>query len=124
MQPADLGQLLSRVVGGKTAKALEKAFGMTTVDDLLRHYPRRYAQRGILTELATLDEGATVTVLADIQEVTVRRMRERRGTILEAIVTDGQGTLALTFFNQKWRENELRPGRRGLFAGQISTFRG
>jgi len=121
---ADLGQLLSRVVGGKTAKALEKAFGMTTVDDLLRHYPRRYAQRGILTELATLDEGATVTVLADIQEVTVRRMRERRGTILEAIVTDGQGTLALTFFNQKWRENELRPGRRGLFAGQISTFRG
>ena len=124
MQPADLGQLLSRVVGGKTAKALEKAFGMTTVDDLLRHYPRRYAQRGILTELATLDEGATVTVLAAIQEVTVRRMRERRGTILEAIVTDGQGTLALTFFNQKWRENELRPGRRGLFAGQISTFRG
>ena len=124
MQQADLGQLLSRVVGGKTAKALEKAFGMTTVDDLLRHYPRRYAQRGILTELATLDEGATVTVLADIQEVTVRRMRERRGTILEAIVTDGQGTLALTFFNQKWRENELRPGRRGLFAGQISTFRG
>jgi ATP-dependent DNA helicase RecG len=112
------------VVGGKTAKALEKAFGMTTVDDLLRHYPRRYAERGTLTELATLEEGASVTILADIEQVTVRPMQQRRGTILEALVTDGQGRLSLTFFNQKWRERELRPGRRGLFAGQISTFRG
>ena len=75
MEQTDLGQSLSRVIGGKSAKALEKAFGMTTVDDLLRHYPRRYAQRGILTELATLDEGVTVTVLADIQTVKVRAMR-------------------------------------------------
>ncbi len=124
LEQTDLGQSLSRVIGGKSAKALEKAFGMSTVDDLLRHYPRRYAQRGILTELDTLDEGVTVTVLADIQTVKVRAMRERRGTILEAIVTDGQGTLVLTFFNQKWREKELRPGRRGLFAGEISTFSG
>jgi ATP-dependent DNA helicase RecG len=112
------------VVGGKTATALEKAFGMTTVDDLLRHYPRRYAERGTLTELATLEEGASVTILADIEQVTVRPMQQRRGTILEALVTDGQGRLSLTFFNQKWRERELRPGRRGLFAGQISSFRG
>jgi ATP-dependent DNA helicase RecG len=123
-QPPDLAQSLSRVVGGKTAKALEKAFGMTTVDDLLRHYPRRYAERGTLTELATLEEGASVTILADIEQVTVRPMQQRRGTILEALVTDGQGRLSLTFFNQKWREHTLRPGRRGLFAGQISTFRG
>ncbi|MSW79847.1 MAG: ATP-dependent DNA helicase RecG [Actinobacteria bacterium] len=119
-----MAQSLSRVVGGKTATALEKAFGMTTVDDLLRHYPRRYAERGTLTELATLEEGASVTILADIEQVTVRPMQQRRGTILEALVTDGQGRLSLTFFNQKWRERELRPGRRGLFAGQISSFRG
>ena len=123
-QPPGLAQSLSRVVGGKTATALEKAFGMTTVDDLLRHYPRRYAERGTLTELATLEEGASVTILADIEQVTVRPMQQRRGTILEALVTDGQGRLSLTFFNQKWRERELRPGRRGLFAGQISSFRG
>lgn len=119
-----LAESLSSVVGGKTAKALEKAFGMKTVDDLLRHYPRRYAERGTLTELSTLEEGSSVTVLADIEQVTVRPMQQRRGTILEAVVTDGRGQLSLTFFNQKWRERELRPGRRGLFAGQISTFRG
>ncbi|CAB4917985.1 MAG: ATP-dependent DNA helicase RecG [Actinobacteria bacterium] len=124
MTEPGLAESLTSVVGGKTAKALEKAFGMTTVDDLLRHYPRRYAERGTLTELATLEEGASVTVLADIEQVTVRPMQQRRGTILEAVVTDGRGQLSLTFFNQKWRERELRPGRRGLFAGQISSFRG
>ncbi len=124
MTERGLAESLSSVVGGKTAKALEKAFGMTTVDDLLRHYPRRYAERGTLTELSTLEEGSSVTVLADIEQVTVRQMQQRRGTILEAVVTDGRGQLSLTFFNQKWRERELRPGRRGLFAGQISSFRG
>ena len=124
MTERGLAESLSSVVGGKTAKALEKAFGMTTVDDILRHYPRRYAERGTLTELSTLEEGSSVTVLADIEQVTVRQMQQRRGTILEAVVTDGRGQLSLTFFNQKWRERELRPGRRGLFAGQISSFRG
>jgi ATP-dependent DNA helicase RecG len=51
-------------------------------------------------------------------------MRQRRGTILEAVVTDGRDTLSLTFFNQKWREGTLRAGRRGLFSGQVTRFRG
>ncbi|MGZ5421112.1 MAG: hypothetical protein ACXWXF_02935 [Aeromicrobium sp.] len=34
---------LVNVLGDKTAKALTKAFDMVTVEDLMRHYPRRYA---------------------------------------------------------------------------------
>ncbi len=37
---------LTGVLGGRTASAFEKAFGMRTVADLLAHYPRRYASRG------------------------------------------------------------------------------
>ena len=119
-----LDRPLAGVIGGKSAKALEKAFGMATVGDLLRHYPRRYAERGRLTDLSTLADGESVTVLAEVERVTSRPMKQRRGSILEAVVTDGAGRLSLTFFNQGWRERELRPGRRGLFAGQVSTFRG
>ena len=36
---------LDGALGGKTASALERAFGMRTVGDLLAHYPRRYAER-------------------------------------------------------------------------------
>jgi ATP-dependent DNA helicase RecG len=115
---------LSGILGGKTADALRTGLGLDTVEDLLRHYPRRYAERGELTDLALLDEGEQVTVLAEVQSVTVRPMRNRRGSILEAVISDGQQSMSLTFFNQKWRERQLRAGRRGLFAGQVGRYRG
>lgn len=121
---AVLGTGLSRVVGAKTATALQRGLGLTTVGDLLRHYPRRYAERGELTDLGELVEGEQVTVMAEVLSVTVRPMRQRRGSILEAVISDGRASMTLTFFNQKWRERDLRPGRRGLFAGQVSRHRG
>jgi ATP-dependent DNA helicase RecG len=115
---------LSRVLGAKTAEALRKGLGLQTIDDLAHHYPRRYAERGELTDLASLAEGEQVTVMAEVTSVTVRPMRQKRGTILEAVISDGRESMSLTFFNQKWRERELRPGRRGLFAGVVGRYRG
>ncbi|KLL93913.1 hypothetical protein NJ76_31765 [Rhodococcus sp. IITR03] len=43
---ATLADRLDHVLGRKTADALHDAFGMTTVEDLLRHYPHRYATQG------------------------------------------------------------------------------
>ena len=51
-------------------------------------------------------------------------MRNKRGSILEVSITDGRGFLTLTFFNQKWRAAELRPGVRGIFAGKVGEYRG
>lgn len=115
---------LSAVAGGKTAKALEAAFGYTTVEDLLRHYPRRYGTRGELTPLSSLPVGENVTVVAEIQSVRERPMRGKRGGILEVQLTDGDGMLTLTFFNQQWRARELTPGKRGMFAGKVGEYRG
>ena len=44
-------------VGGPTAKELTDRLGIATVEDLLRHYPRRYYERGELTDLARLRAG-------------------------------------------------------------------
>lgn len=114
---------LSGLLGARTAEALRKGLGLVTGGDLLRHYPRRYAERGELTDLAELRIGEQVTVLAEVTSVTVRPMRNRRGSILEAAISDGRTSMTLTFFNQKWREGQLRVGRRGLFAGQVGRFR-
>jgi ATP-dependent DNA helicase RecG len=118
---------LPLVVGDKMAKKLDKALELRTVGDLLRHYPRRYETRGELTDLASLRDGEYVTVQAEVAKVTSRPMRNRRGSIFEATVTDGRGELTLTFFGrgrQDWRERQLAPGMHGLFSGQVSTFRG
>jgi ATP-dependent DNA helicase RecG len=124
---ATLRDPLRLVVGDKAAKALNQAFDMQNVGDLLGHYPRRYAGRGELTNLTELRDGDHVTVVAEVASVSSRPMRNRRGSIFEAIVTDGRGRLTLTFFGrgrQSWRENQLQPGMRGLFSGQVSSFRG
>ena len=114
---------LRGVLGGRTAGALERGLGLVTVGDLIRHYPRRYAERGELTSIAGLQDGDHVTIVADIASVTARRMRTKKGSVLEVLVSDGTDSLTITFFNQPWRERELRVGDRGLFAGTISTYR-
>ncbi|GAB2835728.1 ATP-dependent DNA helicase RecG [Microbacterium insulae] len=115
---------LDGAVGGKTASALERAFGMRTVGDLLSHYPRRYAKRGELTPISSLPVGEPVTIVAEVRRAGERRMQNRRGSILEVVISDGRGDLSLTFFNQSWRIKDLQPGRRGIFAGKVGEYRG
>ncbi|PRX48322.1 ATP-dependent DNA helicase RecG [Prauserella shujinwangii] len=115
---------LRPLLGKRSADALEKSLGIGTVGELLRHYPRRYAKRGELTDIAGLELGEHATVLARVEHVTRKPMRARKGHILEVVITDGHRRLNCAFFgNQAWRERELRPGRTGLFAGKVNAFR-
>jgi len=106
-------------LGGKTATVLAEQLGISTVDDLLAHYPRRYAERGELTDLASLRVGDEVTIVAQVRSVNQRRMRNRRGTLTDVVVGDGHRSLSLVFFNQPWRAKQLAVGVSGLFAGKI-----
>jgi ATP-dependent DNA helicase RecG len=121
--PAAWDEPLDKVMGRQTAKALSDGLELHTVADLMRHYPRRYAERGELTDLDSLRLDEHVTVLAMVDEVRTRSMKTRRGGITEVVVTDGSGRLVLTFFNQPWREKELQRGRIGLFAGKVGVYR-
>jgi ATP-dependent DNA helicase RecG len=57
---------LELAVGAKTAKALATALDLHTVGDLVHHYPRRYAERGELTDIAGLELGEHATVMARV----------------------------------------------------------
>src|SRR3954449_3059189 len=111
-------------MGDKTAKALDKGLQLRTCGDLLRHYPRRYVERGVLTPLSELRIDEDVTVMAEIAKVDLINMRNRKGQMVKVVVTDGVGKLTVTFFNQGWRAKQLRVGQRGLFAGRVGEFRG
>jgi ATP-dependent DNA helicase RecG len=119
-----LDSRLDGAIGGKTASALERAFGMKTVGDLLLHYPRRYARRGELTPISSLPVGEAVTIVAEVRRAGERRMKNRNGSLLEVVISDGHGDISLTFFNQSWRLKDLQPGRRGIFAGKVGEYRG
>ena len=121
---ATLDSKLVGVLGDRTTKVLRDLFGYVTVGDLLHHYPRRYLVRGELSNISELNEGDEVTILAEVFSATSRRLHARKGNILEVIVTDGSAKLSLTFFNQAWREKDLKVGKQGLFAGKVGVFNG
>jgi ATP-dependent DNA helicase RecG len=119
---AQLENKVSAVVGDRTAKVLETTFGIKSIGDLMRHYPRRYMVRGELSDISALGEGDETTILAQVYSASTRPMRGRKGSMLEVVVTDGTDKLSLTFFNQAWREKDLKVGRQGLFAGKVGVF--
>ena len=115
---------LVNVLGDKTAKALSKAFGMERVEDLMRHYPRRYAELGALTDLSQLVPGRHVTIMARVKGAKNYSFGPGgRRTRTEVVVTDGTGDLKLTFFQQAWRLKSMEADTLGLFAGQVTVFR-
>jgi ATP-dependent DNA helicase RecG len=114
---------LEAAVGAKSAKALAGALDLHTVGDLVRYFPRRYAERGELTDIAGLEIGEHATVMARVQSFNERRMRQRSGWISEVVITDGNRTLECTFFNQRHHKRALTPGTNALFAGKVSRYR-
>ena len=121
---AGLDTPLAEVIGGSTAKLLASQLDLHTGGELLRHYPRRYADRGEPTDIASLRRDEHATLFATIKSVTAVRMRSRRGELLKVVLTDGNSTLDCTFFNPKpYQKRMLVPGRQGLFAGKVELYR-
>jgi len=119
---------LKNVVGGRTAARFAKA-SLLTVADLLRHYPRRYTERGKLTDLAALRVGEAATVWARIDRIETRSLGRSGRTgrprhLTKIVVTDGNRRLECALFNQPWLGTRLQRGMEALVSGTVSEFRG
>jgi ATP-dependent DNA helicase RecG len=110
------------VVGGKTAAVLEKSFDIYTAGDLLRHYPRRYYERGELTDLSALRVGEQVTIQVKVVKVSGHQIRAKLHKT-DITVTDGTGVLLVTFFNRQYLARVLEPDAEIVLAGEVERFR-
>ncbi|CAB4890238.1 unannotated protein [freshwater metagenome] len=109
-------------VGDKKQAAL-KEVGVSSVLDLLTTYPRRFVDRTDEARISDLVPGQEALVLVTVRSVTKRTMRNRR-TMVEAKVGDGSGSMHVVFFNQPWRERQLREGLQVALFGKAELFRG
>ncbi len=111
------------LLAGKTAATLRTALGIETVEDLLRHFPRRYLERGELSNIHSLVVGEHVSLVARIVSVRQFKLSNRPGTRTVLTVSDGRETLDVTFFNQrKWFADKMKTGKLIYLAGGVSTF--
>lgn len=123
-----LSRPVERVLGPKTAAALGK-LGVETVRDLLEHAPRRYVEYGDVTTFDGLVVGEYATVIARVTDASLRRMRNKRGVILNARISDGSREIQLTFFGThegalQGHLKRLRFGALGLFSGTVGQYKG
>jgi recombinational DNA repair protein (RecF pathway) len=107
-------------VGPRKAEALEE-MGITSVLDLITHYPRRYIDRTQQVAVKDLKVGEEAMVLAHVKRVSSRRTRQGRA-LVEIDVFDGTAYLRCTFFNQGWRAKQLVTGRQAIFFGKLDLF--
>ncbi|WP_458115191.1 ATP-dependent DNA helicase RecG [Arthrobacter sp. D2-10] len=128
-RPAELDLPLNlKMLSPKLQKQLEESLGISSVGQLLNYFPRTYLAPGELTALAELPLGEEVTLIARVQSANSRRMRTRKGKLLDVVVTDDDagrlGTMHLTFFNGYNAERQLTPGTRAVFSGKTGSYRG
>jgi len=127
-EPLTLGDLdaigVDRIkgVGDKKRDSLHDV-GVDTVLDLLTTYPRRWVDRTNEARVSDLLPGKEALVLVSVRSVTKRPMRNRR-TMVNVVVGDGSGRLQVVFFNQPWREKQLREGLQVALFGKAEVYRG
>ncbi|WP_063041346.1 ATP-dependent DNA helicase RecG [Nocardia grenadensis] len=121
---ATLSDRLDHLLGAKAAATLADAFDMHTVEDLLRHYPLRYATQGQpLTEEAP-EDGAHITVIGRVTKADLRPMRQRRGSLLKVVLDTGGGRgVDVTFFNGDKVKYAVRQGVRAMMSGTVNYWR-
>ncbi|MDT5257667.1 MAG: ATP-dependent helicase RecG [Mycobacterium sp.] len=124
---AALSDRLDYIVGAKAADPLDEVFGIRTVDDLLRHYPRSYTEgaavRGADDERP--EEGEHVTIVDTITDTYSFPMKKNpRRKCLRITVGSGRGKVTATFFNADYIGKDLTKNTRVMLSGEVGFFKG
>lgn len=113
-----IGQL-SRV-GASTVRRLHK-LGITTIQDLLYHFPFRYDDFRQAASIKDLHEGESIIVRGTIELIATRRTPRKRLVLTEALVSDASGSLRVVWFNQPYISKSLQSGDTILLSGTVKA---
>ncbi len=126
-----LGDRLDLVIGAKSADPLDEVFGIKTVGDLLRHYPRTYvartATRGVEDERP--EEGEHITLIDVITETSFGWMKkkspkQKARKFLRITLGSGRGKVTATFFNAEYLMKDLTKKTKVMLSGEVGYFNG
>jgi len=109
-------------VGPKKAGIFNK-IGITTIEDLLYYFPRRYEDRTSLVSIKDLNIGVNQTVKVEILARGQRQAHRRRGfSIFELIVGDSTGRLYCVWFNQPYLKDYFTVGTSLILYGKVERY--
>ncbi|QBI67007.1 ATP-dependent DNA helicase RecG [Mycobacterium avium subsp. hominissuis] len=123
---ASLTDRLDFVVGAKAAEQLEELFGIRTVNDLLRHYPRSYTEGA--SRWGADDErppaGEHITIIDTITETKTWPMKKTPKKLCHRITLGaGRNKVTATFFNANYLKKGLTEGTKVMLSGEVGFFK-
>src|SRR5271166_2644240 len=126
---ATLTDRLDYVLGANSADQLDEAFGMRTVDDLLRHYPRGYTEGASVRSAEAggaekPETGQHITIVDTITSAaTIPTRRDPKKKIFRITVGSGRSTVTATFFNARYISKDLTKGTRVMLSGEVGFYK-
>lgn len=103
-------------VGIKTAGQFAAA-GLHTVDDLINFLPRTHEDFSEVVKIADIHPGK-MTIKARCEKISTRPVR-RGLRLTTAVLADDSGKLQAVWFNQPYRETQLKSGDEFYFSGEF-----
>lgn len=91
---------------------------------MLYYFPRRYDDYSQLKTINRLNYGEETTVIGTLEFANSRTFRNGRTQVVEGLISDGSGTLRLTWFNQPWIIRKLHPGMQVVLSGKVDQYLG
>ena len=122
-----LSDRLEYVLGAKAAGQLEEYFGIRTVNDLVRHYPRKYNTGSTVLEEddEPPEEGEHVTFVDTITKAEPRwTNRKPKREFLVITLGHRRPKVTATFFNAKYLKRGLVEGVRVILSGEVGYYKG
>lgn len=119
MRPQD--ELSSHFRLVPTQKIALKKLGISTVKDLLYHFPTRYDQSGSDALIAGLTPGTKTIILGTIEKLDTRRSWKRKIPVGEATIRDATGSIKIMWFHQPYLAKKFSEGQ---FVKAIGTVAG
>lgn len=109
-------------VGEKTARLYNK-LGIFTVDDLIRHYPRKYLDYGNTVSVKDAPPDTPVFIKATMITPVKESMIRKGLTLYKCNFSDGETVIRVTIFNNKYLANALRTFDDYILYGKVEkTF--
>lgn len=109
-------------VGEKTARLYNK-LGIFTVDDLIRHYPRKYLDYGNTVSVKDAPPDTPVFIKATMITPVKESMIRKGLTLYKCNFSDGETVIRVTIFNNKYLAKALRTFDDYILYGKVEkTF--
>lgn len=104
----------------KVRAAQLKKLGIETIEDLLKHFPRDYEDRGKLKSIIEATDGEKVFLKATVASpCSISRIRKNL-TVVKVRVFDDSGFMTVTYFNQIYMADILKEGAELNFFGKVT----